>query len=483
MSIKELLAVLFPHLARVRVDQVFRSGATIRVRARTETSQAECPGCGTHSHRRHSHYERRLSDTAVGGQELLIHLRVHRFLCPNEACSRRTFAEQVPGLTIRYGRRSLGAFTALRAIALALGGRAGARLAHGLAASVSRMTLIRLIRRLPEPSVQAGPRVLGVDDFALRRGHAYGTILIDLVTGRPVDVLTDRAADTLAVWLKDHPGVEVICRDRAGGYAEGASRGAPDAIQVADRWHMWTNIGDAVERTVARHRDHLRDLPLLATPTGSAASPALDPTLPDPTLPDPTPHAGLRTGPFADRVRQRHSAIHDLLAQGHDLRTIARTLGLARNTVRKFARAASPEELLVNTGTGRRPKLLDDHAAYLVRRWNEGCTNAAQLCRELRERGYPIQSRAVRDYVRAWRSTAPATPPKLPRPTVRKAAGWFLRNPARLTTDEHHQLDILTQANPTLAALRRHVAAFAVMMLDRQGHRLESLSMAVWNSP
>ncbi|TDC68605.1 ISL3 family transposase [Actinomadura sp. GC306] len=277
--------------------------------------------------------------------------------------------------------------------------------------------------------------MLGVDDFAFRRGHTYGTILIDLVTGRPVDVLTDRAADTLAAWLNNHPGVEVICRDRAGGYAEGASRGAPDAIQVADRWHMWTNIGDAVERTVARHRDHLRDLPLLATPTGSAASPALDPT-----LPDPAPHAGLRTGPFADRVRQRHSAVHDLLAQGHDLRTIARTLGLARNTVR-----AEPQRWCGRNGPDQR------------------CM--AEV--ELHHRQRP------------WRSTAPATPPKLPRPTVRKAAGWFLRNPARLTTDEHHQLDILTQASPTLAALRRHVAAFAVMMLDRQGNRLESWMNAV----
>ncbi|WP_233525763.1 transposase family protein [Actinomadura spongiicola] len=170
MSIKELLAVLFPHLGRVRVDQVFRSCATVRVRARTETVEAECPGCGTRSRRRHSHYERRLSDTAVGGQELLIHLRVPRFLCRNDACSKQTFAEQVPGLTIRYGRRSAGASKALHAIALALGGRAGARLAHRLTPAVSRMTLIRLIRRIPEPAVQAGPRVLGVDDFALRAG-------------------------------------------------------------------------------------------------------------------------------------------------------------------------------------------------------------------------------------------------------------------------------------------------------------------------
>lgn len=282
-------------------------------------------------------------------------------------------------------------------------------------------------------------------------------------------MLPDRTADCLAAWLKTHPGVEIICRDRAGGYAEGATRGAPDAIQVADRWHMWRNLGEAVERVIARHRDLLRDQRPRDTPAGSAV----------PAAPHPGPHAGLRTGPFADRIRQRHAAIHELLAQGQDLRAIARALGLARNTVRRFARAATPEELLVNTGTGRRPKLLDDHASYLIRRWNEGCTNAAQLCRELRERGYQVHSRAVRDYVRAWRSTVPATPPQPVGPTVRKAAGWLLRDPAHLTTDEQRQLDALTQASPTLAALRRHVAAFAVMMLNRQGHRLETWMNAV----
>ncbi|AQZ69442.1 hypothetical protein BKM31_55345 [[Actinomadura] parvosata subsp. kistnae] len=170
MLIKELFGVLFPHLVGVCVDQVFRSGTTVRIRARTGTVEAACPARGTPSQRVHSHYERRLSDTAVGGQEVLIHLRVHRFFCRTSTCAKATFAEQIPGLTVRYGRRSVWAAGALQAIALALGGRAGARLAGRLASSVSRMTLIRLIRALPDPGLEAGPRVLGVDDFALRRG-------------------------------------------------------------------------------------------------------------------------------------------------------------------------------------------------------------------------------------------------------------------------------------------------------------------------
>jgi len=454
---------LFPHLACLPVDRVFLAGRSVRIRARTVCPEAACPTCGVASRRVHSRYDRRLLDTAVAGQETLIHLRVRRFVCANAACVKKTFAEQVPGLTIRYGRRTDGLTAVLRAVALALGGRAGARLAGRLAAAVSRMTLIRLIRALPEPAVTCAPVVLGVDDFALRRGHCYGTLLVDVQSRRPVDVLPDRSADSFAAWLAARPGAQVICRDRAGCYADGGARGAPGAVQVADRWHLWHNLGDAVERAVARHRQHLA---AAVTVTASAAHAQAEP------VPPPAP-APPRTGRIATRTRARHADVHRLLAEGGNICDIAVNLGLSRNTVRRFARAADPEELLVNDGTGRRPSILGEHAAYLHERWNSGCTNAALLWQEIRDRGYQGSRRQVRAYLACFRSTAviPAPAPVPPKP--RAVAGWIMTRPDRIADTDLASLEAILASSPELAAVTASVRAFAAIMNERRGRDLE----------
>ena len=415
----------------------------------------------------HSRYERRLPGTAVGGGEVVICLTVRRFFCLAPECPKVTFAEQVDGLTSKNARRTPAVTAVLEAVALALGGRAGARLSGRLAAQVSRMTLLRLVRALPGPAVGTAPRVLGVDEFALRKGRRYGTLLVDVETRRPVDILDERSSDSFAAWLAARPGTQLICRDRAGVYSDGGSRGAPGAVQVADRWHLWHNRGEAVERAVSRHREHLpAAVPAQVTLPAAGPGPRQKPE------PPPAPEPALaRTGRVPDRTRRRHADVHRLLAAGRNIRQAAAELGLARNTVRRFARAASPEELLVNDGTGRQDRNIDGYELCLRERWNSGCTNAAQLYREIRGLGDPGGLSQVRHYLARFRGTQVMKPPPPVPPKPRAVTAWIMTRPSQLDDTQRAGLDAILAASPELAAVAASVRDFAAMMNERRGRK------------
>jgi transposase len=431
--------------------------------ARAQAPEATCPSCGYPSTRVHSRYQRRLADAAIGGRRVVLRLRVRRFFCDHHGCSARTFAEQIPGLTSRYARRSPLLRRMLEAIGLALAGRGGARLAHVLGVKTSRSSLLRLLRALPDPEATS-VAVLGVDDFALRRGRVYGTVLVDMATHQPVDLLADRETATFAAWLRDHPGTKVVCRDRSGAYAEAARTAAPDAIQVADRWHLWHNLAQHVEKTVAAHHRCLTEHASLQPP----------PT-PDPDLEQVAVEvAATRTEHTAivSRTRQRYMQVQALVAQGKGIKPIMRELGLAKETVRRFVRASSVEELLATPRAGR-PSILDPFKPYLHQRWREGATNASELFRELRQQGDAGSQGTVIAYLRPFRHLGPppATPPP---PKVRDITSWLLRHPDSLDADEQLKRKQVLASCPHLEALAGHVTAFAELLCGRHGERLDA---------
>ncbi|MFE0459416.1 ISL3 family transposase [Kitasatospora sp. NPDC058965] len=456
--------MLLPHLAQVLVEQVRIEGRKVLVVARTRDGTAvPCPDCGVPTRRVHSRYQRHLADAPLGGRSVAIELCVRRLFCDTAHCTRRTFAEQVADLTVRYGRRTIILAEIVQAIALALAGRAGARLAAVLHILISRTTLLSVVMATPDPMPTA-PRVLGVDDFATRRGRKYGTVLVDLDSHRVLDLLPGREKAPLVAWLSAHPGIEVVCRDRAGAYAEAANAGAPQAQQVADAWHLWDNLAHAVERTAIAHRSCLT--PPLADypePTPAAA--------PDPAL---NPDTGTEKW-LVTRTRERHRAVQDLLARGWTISAIGRELGLARHTARRYAHCENPEAL---ADRAIRTTRLDAYRPYLINRWNQGCTNASTLFREIQAQGYPGRTpQAVRRFLRPLRDTAKTAPEPPPKP--QDLTNWITRHPGNLRVEEERLLGDVLSRCPELEAVRNHVHAFARMICDRTGTDLPAWISAV----
>ena len=480
---------LFPSSASLGLNAWHLTRQRLRLELITTACSANCPLCGQLSDRIHSRYQRILADLPWSEVAVRIELQTRKFFCDNVRCQRRIFTEPLPTLAARYARRTLRLQDALHLIGLFAGGEAGARLSRELHLKSSPDTLLRAVKRAASMTV-ATPRVLGVDDFALRRGRTYGTLLVDLERRCRIDLLPDRRAETFATWLKQHPGVEIISRDRGEAYANGARQGAPDAVQVADRWHLLKNLGDALERLLIREHRAVREAAL----TMSAASPPRAfPTLPmsSPARIAPLDAVGLPLSRKTieqqqrrQRRLERYRQVKDAYEQGMTLRGIARTLGLSRITVRRYLTTENfPER------TPRPPgwTQLQPFQDILRARWNQGCHNAAQLWREIQSQGYCGGQTTVKDYVRTLRSATTITQrrtraPACSIPSARNAAWLLLRAEAELEPQQRQFTACLEQTSPSVCNARKLALRFLCMVRERRARELESWIAAAENS-
>ena len=418
-----VLPFLLPGFA---MDVVRIVDMTLVIEAHSAGSQAICPTCQQPALRVHSRYRRTPRDLSVSEHSVHLLLAMRRFFCDNPACVRRTFAERLPDLLPFRAQRTLRLTRTLRVVANALGGKAGARLAGKLRMGMSHDTLLRIIRQT-ETTAPVTPRVLGVDDFALQKGRVYGTILVDLEHHQPIDLLPDRTAETFATWLRNHPGVDVIARDRSTEYARGATDGAPTALQVADRWHVLKNHREALERML--HRLHA-DRAHLPEPRTEGVAPIPPPlTLVRPLrLPSISEQAARQAA--RDRRAARYQQVQALYQQGVPLLQIATRLGMGRATVRKFTTATVFPERAVQR---RQSSIIDPYVPYVQQRWAEGCTNASQLWREIQTQGYPGGRKQVARWVQHHRSAPAPTGPKKYRASAKPVQPAAADQPSRGT--------------------------------------------------
>jgi transposase len=410
-----------------------------------------CPSCEAVSDKVHDRYVRRPFDLPWRGRTVRFSLTVRRFRCPNSDCERATFAEDCGPDLPRYARRTLDVTNHLLKVAQTAGGEAGARIAASEGLNVSPDTLLRLLR-LCAPRVVPCLRVIGVDDFALRRRQTYGTIILDLEIRRPVDVLEGRDSETLATWLREHPGAEVIARDRSGAYAEGARVGAPKAIQVADRFHLVQNASAALDGMLRGRRLNVDETEVVEAMPASTA-----------TIEGKGQEASAPLSPTKQYLAERRAArvtrwekVKELAQAGAGIRQIGREVGISRKTVHRLIDAPLPpqHQVVHPRPGGLRSPTLQPFVTYLQDRWQAGYHNVSKLHKEIVAQGYTGSRSLLAQGVQSWRP--PRLPPKQQRKVKRMARRlsmrWLcLRPPEHLKPEEKILLRKLLDGDADLA--------------------------------
>jgi transposase len=468
--------LLLPSLVRFRLLAHHRSHGVIRLDLSARQRSAACPRCQRHSTAVHRAYRRTIADVPLSGAKTVLHLQVRRFFCRCAACPQRIFGERFSRLVPVRGRHSEGAYAVLGNIGLAVGGRAGARLARALGVPGSARMILRLVQRASLPSLP-GPRVIGLDEWTWRRGRRFGTIVCDLERHQVVDLLPDRSVASVAQWFQSHPTVELVCRDRSGPYAEGIRRGAPQAVQVVDRFHLARNVHDVLERFFLRYCQGLKIL------TASFPHTSLG------RLPQPPLSAATISRQRHERWIHLYHQIQQLHAQHWGVAAIAPRVQVSRPTVyRDLAMPQPPEH---QRARHRGLLLIAPFTSYRRHRWNAGYRNAQQLWRELVMQGYRPSRRTVERYMGQlrqetgsrfkFRQAVPAplydkaNPDSTPAPmTALWAARLFLAKPGHQRPTDRALLARLLCLDCVMPRTYHQVQCFRQMVRDRHGHGVDA---------
>jgi transposase len=467
----------------LQLESLSIEAGKVTLSTRSRESRVRCPVCGSVSSRAHSRYLRTVSDLLWHGARVKLEIRARRFFCDEVSCERRIFCERLPEIAPR-ARKTSRLEEALLAIALELGGRAGARLALELGIVAARDALLRRIKAAPLPEV-GKVRVLGVDDFAFKKGSTYGTILVDLEGHRVVDLLPERSQESLVAWFEGHPDteVEVATRDRSNIYREGLAKGAPGAAHVADRWHLLHNLTLTLEEYLLQKRPILQKAaaPEVASEEKDDADFASGPIMPN----RPRTH----DRKIEEAARKRHERLVEqwrniprLYLAGADLRHICKRLGISARTVYRYKDLTEPPP---RPAYKRKASVLDPYVPYLVRRWKEGCHNGKRLYREIREQGYANSEETCARFTAQLRRAEARGKPisSVPRarqgsvaglsPTAKNVSALFMRHEENLDEQQEEYLKRLCEADEALADTRRLTQEFAEMVRRLEGEDLD----------
>jgi transposase len=483
---------LLPPSVELSVDGIAISDSTVTLFLRTTSGTADCPLCGRPSGRVHSRYVRHASDLPWQGRQTTLGLTARRFFCKNNDCPRAVFCERLPDLVPSRGRATTRLTNLQRAVGLALGGEPGAGLTEEMGMPTSATTLLRRVKQAASKPVKT-PRVLGVDDWAWRKGLRYGTILVDLQRGEVIDLLPSRDGDALKQWLLEHPGVEVISRDRASAYAQAASEAAPDAVQVADRWHLLKNIREMLERFFERHRGQIKEVatqlaqppapqgPASETPQGNQGKQAAEtaPTAP-PGEPKPKERQAQARATSAKARQERFREARWRHAEGESARLIAKEMGLSRGAVQRYLRQNHCPDWRPGQA---RPNRLDRYRTWIDEQIHNGRRNAIELHQELNQRGYDGGYDAVRRYLNRRlaalgqkRKRANAAKCRhQPAPSARSLSYDLIRSPDKRSLEQQARVSILAGIDESFQEVLARVEELAAML-----RKQSALSLKDW---